>query len=327
MKPEILVTGANGFTGNWLCQFLTKKGIPVRGLVHQSSQSNTNPLIEYVSGDLRDRASLDKAMVGIKTVMHLAALFRPSNVGKKEFWDVNVEGTKNVIESAVKAHVEKFVHCSTVGVHGTTGNKAVNEEGAIAPDDPYQESKWEGEKLAIALAKEKKLDLTVIRPAGIYGPGERRFLKLTQLIKKGRFIMFGDGRVSYHFVHVNDLSEAFWLAANSKKSNGRVYLIADNSPIDIRDVVDLIAKTLGVPSPKLRLPFSLLWGAAIVTELLWKPFGINPPLHRRRAAWFSSGRAYNIDRAKQELHFLPQVETGDGLKEMVESYGKAGWLK
>ncbi|MCG3204769.1 MAG: Aurachin B dehydrogenase [Elusimicrobia bacterium] len=327
MKPKILITGANGYTGKWLCRHLNEKGIAVRALVHNApSSDSSNPLIEYVSGDLRDLASLKKAMEGIETVMHLAAVYRPANVTRKDFWDVNVEGVRNIVEAAAEAHVKKFVHCSTVGVHGTTGRHPINEDGPIKPDDLYQESKWAGEQLALSIAREKGLNLTVLRPAGIYGPGEKRFLKITQMIKNGRFIMFGNGKVSYHFVHVSDFCEAFWLASQKENTNGRVYIIADRTPIDIAEVVVVLAKAVGVKPPTFKLPYALLWMAAIVTEILCKPFGIQPPMHRRRAAWFRSERAYNIDRAIKELGYNPKVETREGLTQMVDSYKKAGWL-
>ena len=125
MTKQVLVTGGTGFTGGHLCQRLVKEGHAVRALVRPSTLQNsdaTGPLkdlgVELIAGDLCDAGSLKAAVAGVDTVYHIAALFRPENVTRQEFWAANVEGTRNLIEAATEAKVNRFVHCSTIGVHG-----------------------------------------------------------------------------------------------------------------------------------------------------------------------------------------------------------------
>ena len=325
---KILITGANGYTGYWFSRILVDKGERLRAMYYppDGRPDLDHPNIELVPGDVRDRDEVDRAMVGIETVYHLAALYRPTNVPPTAFFEVNVEGTRNMVESAAQAGVRKFVHCSTIGVHGTVGRQAVNEDAPIAPDDYYQTSKWEGEKLALEIAPKLGLPLTVIRPAGIYGPRERRFLKIAQLIKKRRFIMFGSGETFYHFVHVRDLCDAFMLAAKSEGSVGRAYIIGDAHAVSVGRFVNALADALGVPRPRLRLPYALLWAAAVACEAVCRPLGISPFMHRRRAAWFVSNRTFDISRARNELGYDPKVTIEEGTREMVRSFQDAGWI-
>ncbi|MEE9294096.1 MAG: NAD-dependent epimerase/dehydratase family protein [Phycisphaerae bacterium] len=328
MDQTVLVTGANGYTGYYFSRYLAERGVGVRAMYYppDGEPDLHHERLELVPGDVRNRSQVERAVDGIDTVYHIAALYRPTNVPKRAFWDVNVEGTRNMVESAVQAGVKRFVHCSTIGVHGTTGNAPVDEDAAIQPDDYYQQTKWEGEKLALELAQDLGLGLSVIRPAGIYGPSEKRFLKITQLVKRRRFVMFGSGETCYHFVHVKDLSDAFVLAAERDQALGRSYIIADDHAITINSMVAMLADGLGVPRPGMRLPYVLLKSAAIVCEGLCKPLGISPPMHRRRAAWFVSSRAFDISRARNELGYSPSVRIEDGIKEMVDSFSEAGWL-
>ncbi|MBI4004258.1 MAG: NAD-dependent epimerase/dehydratase family protein [Candidatus Omnitrophica bacterium] len=329
MKPNTLVTGANGYTGYWFSRYLVNRGDVVRAMyyVPDGKPQFDGASLQLIPGDIRDRRQVAEALEGIETVFHIAALYRPTNVGRKDFWDVNVEGTRNMVELAAKAGVKRFVHCSTMGVHGTVGRTPLTEEAPIQPDDDYQESKWEGERLALTLANRLGLPLTVIRPAGIYGPYETRFLKLTQLIARGRFVMFGSGETYYHFVHVRDLSEAFVLAAESDRAVGRAYLVGDDYAISLNHMVGCLAEALGVRRPRLRLPYGLLKAAAVACEGVCRPLGIAPPIHRRRAAWFASNRTFDISRARAELGYRPAIRIEDGLREMVQSYREAGWLQ
>ena len=328
VKPSVLVTGANGYTGSFLCRYLARKGVPTRGMYWppDGEPDFSCENLELVPGDLTDRESLRRALDGVRVVHNVAALYRATNVPKKMYWDANVEGVRNIVELAAEAGVERFVHCSTIGVHGHVENPPADENAPIKPDDYYQLTKWEGEKIARELGPRLGLKLSVIRPAAIYGPRERRFLKLTQLIARGRFVMFGDGEVKYHFTHIDDLCRAFELCASRDEAVGQVYIIADEYALTLNQIVRIIAEALGVEPPRRRLPYGLLYATAVVCEAVCTPLRIRPPVFRRRAAWFRSCRWFDISKAKRELGFSPQVRPEDGLPQMVQSYRQAGWI-
>jgi nucleoside-diphosphate-sugar epimerase len=328
MQSKAFVTGANGFTGRYFCQYLAEKGVATRAMYYppDGKPEISHENLELVPGDLRDRDTLRGYLQDVERVYHIGALYRPSNVSKQDFWDVNVEGTRHMIELSADAGVDRFVNCSTIGVHGNVLNPPATEDAPIKPDDYYQVTKLKGEELARDRGAELGLKVTTVRPAAIYGRLEPRFIKLVKLISRRRFIMFGSGEVPYHFIHVRDLSDAFVLCAERDVAIGQTYIIADDHPLTLNKIVNLTANTINVPPPKMRFPLWSLKMAAVTCEALCKPFRISPPIHWRRAAWFWAARSFDISKAKRDLGFDPKIAPEDGLVEMIESYGQAGWL-
>ena len=329
MKPKVLVTGANGYTGSLFCRYLAERGWPTRAMYYppDGAPDFSHPNLELVPGDLLDRDSIRRSLEGVEIVQNIAALYRPTNVPQAAYRAVNVDGVRNMVEEAAKAGVKRFVQCSTVGVHGTVEDPPGNEDSPIRPDDYYQQTKYEGEVLSLERGRELGLPVAVVRPAAIYGPHERRFLKLARAIKNRQFIMFGSGETTYHFVHIDDLSDGFVLAQENDAAIGQVFIIADDHAITLNETVRAIAEALNVPPPRLRLPYPLLYAASAVVEFACKPFAISAPLHRRRAAWFNSTRAFDIGKARRVLGYQPKIPPEQGLKEMVRSYAEAGWLR
>ena len=148
--------------------------------------------------------------------------------------------------------------------------------------------------LSQELSRKLGMPLVVVRPAAIYGPKERRFLKLARAVKSGTFVMFGRGDVRYHFIHVEDLSDAFVRCAEVDEAVGEIFIIADDHAITLDEVARTVADALGTRPPRIRLPYPGLYYASAACEVACKPFSISPPLHRRRAAWFNSTRSFDI---------------------------------
>jgi nucleoside-diphosphate-sugar epimerase len=207
MKPKVLITGANGYTGSLFCRYLAERGWPTRGMYYppDGAPDFSHPNLELVPGDILDRDGIRRALEGVEVVQNIAALYRPTNVPQAAYRAVNVDGVRNMVEESAKAGVKRFVQCSTVGVHGTVEDPPGNEDSPIRPDDYYQQTKYEGEVLSLERGRELGLPVAVVRPAAIYGPHERRFLKLARAIKNRQFIMFGSGETTYHFVHRRSL--------------------------------------------------------------------------------------------------------------------------
>jgi len=328
MTKRALVTGATGFTGGYLCKGLVEKGYPVRALARPGS--NLEKLkaldIEIVCGDLRDRESLERAVRGIDVVYHIAALYRQEGVPRKLFWEVNVDGTRNLLEVSVTAGVRRFVHCSTVGVQGEIKNPPATEEAPYNPGDEYQRSKCEGEKLALRFFREGKISGVVVRPVGIYGPGDTRFLKLFRHIYRGTFRMIGTGQVLYHMTYVEDLVEGLILAGEKEDAVGEVYTIGGEEYVTLDELVGLIAEALGVEKPTRRIPVWPIWAASVLCEAFCRPLRIEPPLHRRRLDFFTKDRAFDISKAKRELGYQPRIDLRTGLKITADWYRDQGWL-
>ncbi|MCB0109668.1 MAG: NAD-dependent epimerase/dehydratase family protein, partial [Caldilineaceae bacterium] len=304
---KVLITGATGFTGGHLCRALVARGYAVRALVRDEQRAaDLRALgVELIPGDLRDRAALQRAVQGVEAVYHIAALFRQENVTRQEMWAINADGTRNLLDAAAAAGVGRFVHCSTIGVHGAIKQPPATEESPYGPGDDYQESKTAGEKVALQYMAEARLPITIFRPGGIYGPGDLRFLKLFRTIQQRKFIMFGSGKVLYQLVYIDDLINGILLCGSKAEALGQVYILTGAAPVTLNELVQQIAQVVGVPSPRWHLPVMPLYLAGFACELLCKPLGIAPPLYRRRVDFFRKDRAFSIQKAQTQLGFAP----------------------
>lgn len=325
MAKTVFVTGANGFTGSYVCKHLIQRGDHVRALVRKTS--NLDLLkgvdVELVHGDLANGAigeMLAQSLKGVDVVYHIAAVYRTEGVPKKYFWDVHVEGTRHLLEAAQRANVPRFVHCSTVGVQGEIKNPPATEDLPYAPGDVYQESKVDGEKLARKFFQEQQLPGVVVRPVGIYGPGDMRFLKLFKFIHNGKFRMLGSGKVLYHLTHVDDLARGILLAGEKKAALGEVFTIGGNGYLTLAELVERVAKALNVPAPQKSFPVWPVWLAGLLCEILCRPFGLEPPLYRRRVEFFIKDRAFDISKAQRLLGYQPQVDLDHGLRMTADWY-------
>jgi len=326
---KIFVTGGTGFTGSHLVQRLVKDGYEVGVLARKSS--NTELLkklgVEIITGDLIDKDLVRKAVNGFDMVYHLAALYREGGgIAEKPFWDTNVIGTENMLEASMHANVDRFIHCSTVGVHGHISKPPADEDYPYNPGDVYQKTKVEGERIALGYFK-KGLPGVIVRPVGIYGPGDLRFLKMFKYINSGRFIMIGSGEVLYHLTYIDDLVEGFLLCGKKENALGQTYIIGGERYTSLNKLVEIIANSLGVEKPRFRFPFFWpVWTAALLCEVVCYPFGINPPIFRRRVDIFKKDRAFDISKARKELGYEPNVGLEEGIKKTADWYRERGYL-
>lgn len=327
---RVLVTGGTGFTGSHLVQRLLDDGHEVRVLDYKEGLFHDR-LVRHGAkvhlGCVTDRDSINAVIKDCEIVYHLAAAFRELGVPKKHYWNVNVEGTRNVAAASLDFGVRRLVYCSTQGVHGHIKNKPGNENAPIAPEDYYQHTKYEGESVVNEYV-EKGLDAITLRPTAIYGPGDpARFLMLFKMVKTGCFYMFGRGTTCYHPVHITNLVDAFVLAAESRaETTGEAYIIADTRYWSLNELVNHVARAMRVTVRIKHLPFWPLYGAASACELACKPLGMAPPLFRRRVNWFRQDRAFSIDKARRHLGYAPRIEIGDGLAETASWYLEHGYI-
>lgn len=327
VTPPVLVTGATGFTGGHLALTLRRQGAPVRALVRPGAKVAALEAagVELVEGDLRNAEDVERAAKGVERIYHIAALFRTAGHLDSLYHEVHVTGTEHVLAAGRKHDVARVVHCSTIGIHGDVKEIPCTEDSPFNPGDVYQRTKLEGELVA-KRAFDAGLPGAIVRPAGIYGPGDQRFLKLFRTIDSGRFRMFGSGETLWHPVYIDDLVQGLLLAGEHPAATGRTYIIASERWVTLNALVAGIADALGVPRPHGRLPFWPLEVGAVLCEALFRPLGIEPPLHRRRVAFFVKNRAFSIERAKRELGYTPKVPVEEGLKRTAAWYVEAGYL-
>lgn len=326
---KVLVTGGTGFTGSHLVRRLLDRGHKVlvmdnqKGLFYDELRAR-GATIEL--GSITDKELVSKLVQGCEVVHHLAAAFRQLNVPDQYYWDVNVEGTRHLLDAAYRFRIRKFIYCSTQGVHGHIQNPPGNEDSPIAPEDYYQFTKYKGEEVVREYV-EKGLDAVTLRPTAIYGPGDPgRFLILFRLVKRGTFLMFGDGATFYHPVYVENLVDAFELASEKDGIRGASYIIGDEQYYSLNQLVQEVASSIEVPVRIRCLPFWPVWTAAWACETVCKPLRLSPPLFRRRVDWFRQVRAFSIEKARRELGYQPRIGLQDGLRRTAKWYSEHGYI-
>ena len=324
-----LVTGATGFTGGHLARHLHRHGASVRALVRGDdprSASLAADGIELCRGDLTDRPSLDRALAGIDIVYNIGATYRQAAASRDEYRAINATAVAHLVEAGASAGVRRVVHCSTVGVHGDVEHPPAGEDAPLRPGDEYQRSKLEGERLGRDAAARTGIDLVIARPTGIYGPGDRRLLKLFRGVARRRFVTLGSGEIFYHLTYVEDLAEGFRLCGEVPAASGRTYILAGGEVTSLNELVRRIATAAGVPPPSFRFPVWPVRLAGAACEALCVPLGIEPPLYRRRVDFFTKSRAFDIGRARAELGYAPAVGLDEGIRRTLAWYREQGWL-
>jgi nucleoside-diphosphate-sugar epimerase len=213
-----------------------------------------------------------------------------------------------------------------VGVHGDIRLPPANEDAPLAPGDIYQETKLEGERTAAERAAALGIELTIARPTGIYGPGDRRLLRLFRGVARGRWITLGAGEIYYHLTYIDDLVEGFRLCGEAPAAANRTYILAGGEVTTLNELVAIVADVAGVRRPTRHLPVWPFWIAGAVCEAVCVPLRADPPLYRRRVDFFTKSRAFDISRARRELGFSPQVSVRDGVARTLAWYRQHGWL-
>ncbi len=325
---KVLVTGAGGFTGGALARKLAADGFAVRGSIRPGGEPAglERAGVEVVKADLRSDDDVRRIVEGCAVVYHIAALFRRAGVPDSEYAEVNVEGTRRLIEASMANGVERFVHCSTIGVCGHIEDSPGNEETPYNPGDIYQRTKMEGEKLALDYFRSGRMKGTVIRPASIYGPGDLRLLKLFRMIKKRRFVCIGNGRPHFHTVYIDDLVSGFRLAAEKEAACGEVFIIASAEHVPLNELFAMIAGVLDVPVPRRHVPARPVQWLAGVVEKVCIPLRVEPPIYRRRVDFFTKNRAFDISKARDLLGYEPEVSLREGLRRTAQWYLDEGLL-
>jgi dihydroflavonol-4-reductase len=329
---RVLVTGATGFTGGHLAATLAARGDEVRALVRPKSRARFDRSrlpglgVSAVEGDLADPASLGRAADGVAVVYHIAATYREAGQPDSAYRAVNVEGTRNVLRASRDAGVQRVVHCSTGGVHGHIANPPANEEAPFNPGDVYQETKLEAEKAAREFGGAGGLDVVVVRPIGIYGPGDTRFLRMFRGIARGRFPLLGSGQAFYHLTFIDDLIEGIRLSGTIPAAAGRTYILAGPRYTTLEMLIGLVAKELGVEPPRVHWPVWPFWTAGLLCEAVCIPLRIEPPIYRRRVDFYTKSRAFDTTRARTELGFTPSVDLEEGIRRTASWYRQQGLL-
>lgn len=313
---HVLITGGGGFVGSHLVESQLGQGHRVRTVdlhVEHLAHLAGHPLLEVVVGDMTDAAMVTQLVDGIDVVYHLASAHLQTSVPDARYWEVNVEGTKRLLQAASAAGVTRVVHCSSVGVFGEITDPPADETTPCRPTNIYERTKLAGEQAALAFAQHAGLPVVVVRPAWVYGPRCPRTQKLFHTINKGRFVLIGNGQALRHPIYVSDAVAGLEVCATADTAPGNVYVIAGATPVTVATLARMIADVVGVRVPRWRIPVAPAKALAYALQFVCKPLHREPPFSRRSIDFFVKDNAYDIGKAEHQLGFHPRVDLREGL--------------
>lgn len=328
---RLLVTGGSGFIGSRLALAARERNIDfvVTGQLNtESERSRTDELtragIAMVKGPIQDAAFARQIVAGCDCVIHLAAAQHEANVPDSYFEELNVGGTRTLLEASHGAGVKRFVYGSTIGVYGSADLGALNEASPTHPVNIYGRTKLAAEQVVREYAP--ALETCIVRISETYGPGDIRLLKLFRAIDCGTFMMIGGGQNKRQAMHVGDLIRGLLIATDHPAASGQTFVMPGHEVMTTRQMVEMIAGALGRPNPRLSVPIWPFMAAAVVCEATLTPFGLQPPLHRRRLDFFRKDFVFSTRKAEMRLGFTPQISFSEGARDTVAWYRAQGML-
>ena len=330
-KPiKVLITGGTGFIGSRLALQCAANGHAVRVFaLARTEAENENKRtveaagVEVVLGSVTEADRVRAAVRDADIVFHLAAAQHEMNIPDQSYWDVNVAGTQAVFDACVEAGVGRLIYGSTIGVYGSPSGP-LDEQSPVRPDNIYGETKLAAENLMRAL--KDRLHVVIIRISETYGPGDQRLLKLFTAIKSGLFIIIGGGDNLHQMIFIDDLLNGLLLAGTGNIRSGELFVLAGKEAASTNQVATTIAAEVDTDLRRWHAPMWLFMAIAAVLEKVLKPFGIQPPLHRRRMDFFKKNFAFSSRKAETELGFRPTVGLEEGIRRTADWYRRIGRL-
>jgi dihydroflavonol-4-reductase len=323
-----LVTGAAGFLGSHVTRQLVARGDEVRVLLRASSTNRAiaDLSLEYVTGDLRDPASLDRAMKGVKRVFHVAADYRLWAKRKQDIYDSNVGGTKNLLEAAKRAGVEQLIYTSTVATIAVDRPQHPNEFTDAKLEEMvghYKRSKWMAEKEALNAAK-SGLPVIVAMPTTPVGPWDWKPTPTGKIVLdflNGK--MPGYVETGLNFVGVEECAAGHLLIAEKGKVGERYLLGGEN--LTLKGMLDILAKITGLRAPMLKIPHGLALGVAYANTVFSRLVGREPGIPIEGVKIARHMMFVDCSRAKRELGFQAG-QVAAALERAVRWYEANGYI-
>jgi nucleoside-diphosphate-sugar epimerase len=309
---NVLITGATGFIGKHLVKSLVNKKYKVRCLVRKSSNYKIfeDMDVDIWFGDLRNKKSLNGIINGIDVVFHLAGIGDINAISKKyykQYKELNVYGTRNLLEQCINHRIKKFIHFSSVAAMGNLEQHIIKENDIGKPRTPYEKTKRESELIALKFWKKYKIPVIILRPTMVYGKDDKGEIKKIRKFVKLRIVpILGNGKNLIHMVHVDNVVQAAINAINRGKV-GNTYIISGEC-YTWDELVDLISKKMGIKVLKLHIPFSVSKFIVSLIERIYNLLNLIPPFTLERFNNLNNNRMYDLSKARKELKYIPKIK-------------------
>jgi len=318
-----LVTGGTGFIGSHLVDELIDKDYNVRVLKREASKDIflKGKKVTFSLGDLRNPKSLEKACLGVDVIFHIAAI--PKDWGpKKDFFEVNLKGTKNLLDACVENKVPKFVYMSSAAVYGFPKTKQpITEDYPKKPTAKYGLTKFHAEQLLWKYGAENNMFVSALRSPLVTGPRDSMIAPfLIKVIKSGRFFYIGEGNQQISISDGRDIAYCLRLICETKQANDQAYNVKsfDCTP---KELIEKLSEKLGVSSPKKHRSYLQAYLLAFFIEGLWTLFmRENPPITKHKVKVLGNTRILDIKKAQRELNYKPQYNYISTIEDIVSYY-------
>lgn len=329
----MLITGATGLVGSHVAESAVRAGFNVRALVRDEKAAPCRLLselgVDIIVGDLRDRASLARAVQGAQYVVHAAGAV--GEWGDPKFYrEVNIDGLMNLLETLVRTPtLERLIALSSLSVYAPRHHFGTNENVPIylSGFDEYARTKTEAELILREYMSLRKLPTVILRPGFIYGARDRHVLpRIIPRIKAGRFAYLGHGMSLMDNTGVHNLADAIMIALDAPGIEGETFNLTDEKLVTRVELVETIASLLGVPPPRFFIPEKVAKPLAKGMDRLSRSLGVrNPPmLSMARYKFLALHREFSISKAKTLLHYSAKTSFEDGMAEAVKWYIQEG---
>jgi nucleoside-diphosphate-sugar epimerase len=311
LNRKVLVTGASGFVGRAVCQYLADSEISIRKVVRQRPDHQENQDCHVIE-DINIQTDWSQALRQIDSIVHLAArahiMKDTSSSPLNEFRRINVEGTINLARQAARANVRRFIFISSIKVNGEkTEGKGFTENDSPAPEDPYGISKYEAEQGLRQVAKESGLDVVILRPPLMYGPFVKaNFYQLMNMVYSGWPLPLGRISNQRSLLYVGAFANAIKTCLTHPNATGKTFLVSDGKSLSTCELITKLAQFLNRPPRLLNVPVSWM-------RLGGKFLGKSPVVDR-----LTSSLVINNSKIQQELNWSSPYSVDLGIQKTAE---------
>jgi nucleoside-diphosphate-sugar epimerase len=324
----VLVTGATGFLGTSLVHRLLSGGTRVRVLARLPAKAKPfrDRGAEVVVGDISDRTSVATAADGATVVYHLAGRLFTPGIPAMEYYRTHVEGTELLLAHCrEESTLQRFVHCSTTGVLGVTGERPADETAPCRPTNVYEATKAEAE-LAVRERSRGGFPAVIARPGLVYGPGDLHLLPFFRAVLRRQFRPIGRRRVWLHPIYIDDMVEALVRCGERAEAVGECFHLAGREPVSLAGLADAIARAGGTRMSWGYIPLPAAQALAVVGDRLPTNLRRSAPLTRGRLDFLTHSRVYDVTKARRLLGFAAPTDLAAGARQSVAWYREQGYL-
>lgn len=323
-----VVTGATGFVGSHLVDYLIEQGHEVRCIVRKSSDLKwlKNKDVKIFNCGLTDKEELSNVIKDSDYIFHVAGVVKSKT--KDGYFKGNVEPTRNILDVCLKDNpqIKRIIIVSSLTACGPSKiGEPCNEKTKENPITTYGQSKFMQEQLSKSYFD--KLPITIVRPPAVYGPRDTEIYLVFKTFQKGLMTLVGFNKKELSLVHVSDLVKGIYLAAVNENSIGKTYFISSDEITNWEIVSNILEKTLNKKAIKVRIPHPIVYSIAAIAQF-FSIFSKKPATFNLEKAkdFVQEAWTCDISKAKNELGFQPSFSTESGLRQTIEWYKSENWL-